>query len=264
LAIAWASRSRRLWPIVPGRRRRRRADELDRDLAVELLVVGGVDDAHAAGAERAQDGEAADLRTEPGERAAQAAGVRGDEQGHAAAGEREHEAGGAEDVVDAVGELEHGDGGVGVGLAGAAEHVGVDAWQRAGAAELEGLAEGPATCVGEDLGALEVVVVQLLEAGDLQAVARTEHRDQLVQAGGELAGPRVRVAGALGGADEQRTQRGHLERDGVRVKGGDGQARGISPGSSAAASASLRVGRNFLFAGERAVARQRQGPHVHG
>jgi hypothetical protein len=35
-------------------------DEFDCDLAVELLVVGGVDDAHAAGADAAEDGEAAD------------------------------------------------------------------------------------------------------------------------------------------------------------------------------------------------------------
>jgi hypothetical protein len=36
------------------------ADELDGELAVERLVVGGVDDAHAAGADLSQHGEAAD------------------------------------------------------------------------------------------------------------------------------------------------------------------------------------------------------------
>jgi hypothetical protein len=36
------------------------ADELDSDLAVQLLVVRGVDDAHAAGADAAEHGEAAD------------------------------------------------------------------------------------------------------------------------------------------------------------------------------------------------------------
>ncbi|HEY8379440.1 MAG TPA: hypothetical protein VIK91_23270 [Nannocystis sp.] len=37
------------------------AEDLERDLAIELGVVGGVDDAHLAGAEVRQDGEATDL-----------------------------------------------------------------------------------------------------------------------------------------------------------------------------------------------------------
>jgi hypothetical protein len=56
-ARAWASRRLRaldVGVVAAG------ADELDRDLAVELLVVGGVDDAHAAGADAAEHREAAD------------------------------------------------------------------------------------------------------------------------------------------------------------------------------------------------------------
>ena len=44
--------------------RRSVAQDLDGDLAVEGVVVGGVDDAHRAGAEVVEDGEAADLRAD--------------------------------------------------------------------------------------------------------------------------------------------------------------------------------------------------------
>ena len=63
-AIAWASRSRRVRPLSSSRVASPRSTLIG-DLAVELVVVGGVDDAHAALAEPVEDGEAADLDRRP-------------------------------------------------------------------------------------------------------------------------------------------------------------------------------------------------------
>jgi hypothetical protein len=62
--MAWASRSRRARATSSLLAAEVRVQQLDGDLAVELGVPRGVDDAHAAGADQAQDVEPADLDRE--------------------------------------------------------------------------------------------------------------------------------------------------------------------------------------------------------
>ena len=59
-AIACASRTRRALQLPAASSTPAKRQQLERDLAIELRIVGGVDDAHAAGAEAIEDHVAPD------------------------------------------------------------------------------------------------------------------------------------------------------------------------------------------------------------